>query len=107
MAHKNPQSSSAKLRTAFVEGPEQLKKELADIDAKAEAFRRLQEASMTPAEKVENLVKLGFPERAKHAKGQDPRSVLLLAPATAPHNLADMVEAGTYLPHPSGQFVRP
>lgn len=74
---------------------------------KLEVFRRLQEAAMTPAEKIENLERLGFRGRALAAFGQDHRSVLLLAPATEPHNLADMIESGQYIPHSSGRFVRP
>jgi hypothetical protein len=74
---------------------------------KVEAFRRLQEAAMTPAEKVDNLVKLGLPERANLVRGQDPRSVLYQAPATEPHNYTDALKEGHLLPHPSGRFVRP
>jgi len=55
----------------------------------------------------EGLTQLGLPGCAAHAKGQQPGSVLLRAPATEPHNYAQMLEAGAILPHPSGRFVRP
>lgn len=69
---------------------------------------------MTPkvvysAEQVEHLKMLGhqYPERAKMAKGQSPRSVFFQAPPDAPHNVDKLYEAGQLLRHPSGRFVRP
>ena len=78
-------------------------KQKSDIDV-AESIRW---TALSPAEKIENLEQLGFKERALMALGQDPRSVLYRAPATEPRNLAEMIEAGDYIPHPSGKFVRP
>lgn len=62
---------------------------------------------LEPEEALKNLLALGLPERANLALGQDPRSVLYQAPATEPHNYADMLKEGHLLPHPSGRFVRP
>lgn len=85
----------------------QMEEDLAKAEAHKAEAEKLRLASMSPAEKLQNLRSLGYIERAKLAEGQGATSVLLLPPATEPHNLRAMVEAGRYLPHPSGKFVRP
>lgn len=85
----------------------QAEEDLAKVAAHKTELEKLRLASMSPDEKLQNLQRLGFTERVKMATGQGSTSVLLLPPATEPHNLAKMVEAGQYLPHPSGKFVRP
>jgi len=71
-------------------------------------------APETPEEKVERqkkaeaeaeAFKKAWPARASLKAG--PNSVLSKAPATEPHNWADLLEKGLLLKHPSGRFVAP